>query len=171
MKRLLSCLIFLTAAISCFAQTDTANGHVVTELAPGAIVMKPGFFGPRFVRDGQKLKNKELRTVLRDDPTSIDLYTQAKVIDAASFLLSFSGGIVLGYGIVETIRTNETKWTPILIGTGLLLIDIPISNDVNRKLRNSVDTYNRNTGKLSTGVRKELHFTVGTHGAGLLFKF
>ena len=143
----------------------------------------------RYYQNDKKLKSKELKSILLSDPESAVEYKIAKKNSTIAAVPAGIGSLLCFYGVGVMLKqsadesnaisngdiyyqSDQSKFvTPVLVGTGLIIVAVPFMISSNKHLKKSVSIYN--SKKTSTGYRDEmkLNFGLTKNGVGITCSF
>jgi hypothetical protein len=132
------CVFFLCAVHFAFAQTNTAMDTI-------QVIEK--YNGATFHQKGSRLHHAELDEILYTDKEAYAIFNKANTNRGFSKVLNLVGGLIVGYGVTNAVITGNVNFMTLGIGTGCVIIAIPLADIYKRKATKAVSIYNRNLRK------------------------
>ena len=160
MIKALLLFIFLFSTLSLTAQN--LNTKIQYE--------KKTFGGYRYFQNAKKLPKSKLKDVLRNNVEAYRQYKEAQSYAILSNVFGFIGGFMIGNSTSRIFSDRRSNLQLVIIGTGIIVISVPIYSTANRQERYAVDYYNQFI-PYSQNTSNELHFGICENGIGLKFKF
>ena len=141
MKKFLIVLIVLFATTLSFAQE---KAHTLT--------FKRGFFTNDYLIDNQEVSCSDFEYELARDYEAISKWETGNTMKYVSWGMSFGGGFLIGYGIVQGSQYGaDHSYTFKLMAGGVLIVAAFIIVRIgNSKKDDAVELYNKNIGKITS---------------------
>ncbi len=159
-KKLTFLSIVILWATSGFAQNNSDS-----------IVIKSGFWGNKYLSNGNTLSIQQLENKLSSNPDAIVYFNKAKSTEAITYILSAAGGALIGWPIGTAIGGGKPNWVLAGIGAGLIVIDIPLVKSAEKKLKKAVDTYNSGLSPKPHSQSYDVHLGIVPAGLALVINF
>lgn len=96
----------------------------------------------KYTLNGKRMTMGRLVNTMQATPNALRLITKAQTNNTYTSILGIASGFLIGFPIGQFMSGKEANWTLAGIGTGLAVISIPISLNVNKKTKKAVDIYN-----------------------------
>jgi len=174
MKR---CIIsFVLSFLFVFAVTAQEGGQISVE--------KEGL-KKVYMHDGSSIDAKQLSSLLKSNPNSLDTYKSSKVFSIAGLSSIAVGTAFIGVGFYYTLKSaqavgdddlaNTTEYSDkstnnILIGAGFYVLSVPFMLLSNSNLKKSINLYNASSS--SSNIQDvDLYFGVTDSGIGVGLRF
>jgi len=139
----------------------------------------------RYYLNDNQLNNKELKSLLLNDPASVDEYNIAKKNMTIGAVPMFAGMGLIFYGIIVMYSSSaeeadalenggtidQSKWVvPILAGCGLVVAGLPFMVSSNKHMKKSVSNYN---AKRTAGYynNQKLELGITQNGLRMIYRF
>jgi hypothetical protein len=115
---------------------------------------------------GQLITPSMVVQLLKSNNEAYRKYSGSKTPAAFAYVLSYAGGLLIGYPVGTAIAGGDPNWTSAAIGAGLILFAIPIEVIAVKNQREAINIYN-------TGVRSKepakMEGRIGITSYGLTF--
>lgn len=144
---------------------------VFGQTVPDSISMKKVFGGYQFYQGDQRLNMNQLANKMKLNDQA---YQQIKSAQSSYTLASIIGGVggfMVGWPIGTAFGGGDPNWTMAGIGAGLIVVSIPITQSVNKKAKQAIETYNSDLQTTSFWDKRELKFSMNGNGIGLTLSF
>jgi hypothetical protein len=125
------------------------------------------FGGVVYELDSTEVSTKQVKMILQQNPQAYKEFKLAKTNSTVSNLLGFSGGLLVGFTIGESIAGVEPEWGFAGVGAVLIGVSIPFNIAFKNRAVSAIDIYNGTTP--TSRIQPSFHF-YGT-GASLVIKF
>ncbi len=128
--------------------------------------------GSTVFKGEKKLKNKEIRELLQSNTEALQLYKETRTqTTVGGFLLGL--GLGLAAGDVLYGATADAKYpTPFTyIGLAATIISIPVLCGRSKKLKKSIELYNKNLKTVGNNDSYEMRLTTNSNGIGFKLSF
>ena len=132
----------------------------------------------------QKQSPKEIREIIKTNSFSLKQYNSGKTLQGlGNVSLGVGIGLIIGGGISNLNKANnstnsvyssgESKGSPAIIIAGIVVgsIAIPLKISAKKKIRESIELYNKNPIAMSKTNDLNLVLVANNNGVGLSFKF
>lgn len=130
------------------------------------------FGGYTFYHQGMMIQNTDqLMSIIGGNQSAYNQIKSVKSTQTIVQILSYAGGFMIGYPIGTALAGGDPVWEMAGIGAGLILISIPFSVQVNKKILKAVDIYNGAYRETSFWDDKELMLSMTGNGMGFMLKF
>ncbi len=136
---------------------------------PIEVIKKSG--GIQFYQNEVRLKMPQIKTILKSNELAYNKFKTAQGARAISNILSFSGGLLVGWPIGTAISGDKPNWIPAVIGTGIWAFAIPIAISANKQLGLAIDQYNQGIPNTFSQRKPEVHLAVQGDGVGITINF
>ncbi len=156
-------LTFLITLLSFFF----ANSFSQTD----SISVEKVFGGFKFEQNDKRIFPNTMLIIMADNQEALSFMKKAKLNYGFSFVLSFTGGFLLGWPIGTAIGGGEPNWNLAGIGTGLMVAGIPFSRAGDLYSLKAIEIYNSNIQAPTSrnGIRLDIGLT--NHGIGMTLTF
>jgi hypothetical protein len=127
-------------------------------------------FGFKCYQNDKKLNKIELNSLLKSNYQAPQLMQSARNTKGLALFIGAIGGIIVGQPLWNKARRNLTNWNYIGLGTGLLIVSIPIVVNANKKAKKAVGLYNSSL----TSLEKPNHnpiICLNNNGVGFKISF
>ena len=124
---LLFILLSVTSYTLCFAQK---------------IETKNTFWGAKYIQNGNRLTLKGLVNAMEPNSEASTYMMKAKKGSLISSVFAGAGGVCLGIAASRAIQGEDTSWSLIGAGVGLVAIGVPISYRSLRNINQAIDLHN-----------------------------
>ena len=88
-----------------------------------------------------------------------------------STIIGGIGGALVGFPLGTAIGGGDPEWTLAAIGTGLIVVAIPIANGYNRKTLKAVDLYNEGIKDIGYQFKPEFNLNLKGNTIGISMSF
>lgn len=156
--------IILTLLTVCMTFTF---GQTVSD----SISMKKVFGGYQFYQGEKRLNMSQLVNSMKTNEQAYKRIKSAQSTYTMAMIFSYAGGFLVGWPIGTAIGGGEPNWTMAGIGAGLIVVSIPISQNFNKKAKQSVETYNGGLQTSSFWDKNELKLSMTGNCIGLTLNF
>ena len=131
-KHLLSVLLLILYSCGSHAQQED-------------ITAKTSFWnGTKYYQSDERLTKTEVMNHLVTNQEALNLFKKGTGSQTASTVLGSIGGFLIGWPIGGAIAGQENpNWTLAAVGTGLVVIGIPIYSGGSKKINSALDLYNQ----------------------------
>lgn len=136
-----------------------------------SISMKKVFGGYQFYQGEQRLNINQLVNSMKPNEQAYKQIKSAKSSYSMAMIFSSAGGFMVGWPLGTAIGGGKPNWAMAGIGTGLIIISIPISQSFNKKAKQAVETFNGGLQTSSYWDKKELKLSMTRNGIGLTLTF
>lgn len=161
MKRLILLLaIFITTIAFTYGQAETDS-----------IVAKKVFGGYQFYQGNRVLNMKNLLKAVEANESVHQQIKETRSAAAIVTVFSSVGGFMIGWQLGAALGGGEPNWALAGIGAGIVVVAIPISVNVDKKVKQAVDTFNKELPSGDFGMKKEVSLSMTSNGVGLIFTF
>ena len=140
----------------------------ITFCSAQKIEVEKVFGGYKYSQNGEKLSLKELGNILEKKTDSFELYKKGKSNLLFSTILNFSGGLLIGIPIGQSVSGKKANWTLAGIGTGLAIVGITIYSSANKKINKSIEIHN---SKQTSTALYEFNLNATSNGLSLSLRF
>lgn len=127
----------------------------------------------RFLLEGKKLSNSEVKTLLASNTEALALYKSSRTKSGVGgILLGFGGGLILGD--LAGGATADVQYPTALtyIGLASLVTSIPVLSGRKKKMNEAIALYNKGLKKSATNNSNfELNVVANQNGYGLQLQF
>jgi len=161
MKKLFTLMFMLLVGVTFSIGQNTAD----------SIRIEKTFGGYQFYQGEKRLKVRDLVNTMQSNTQAYQEIKSAQSSYTLASIVGFAGGFMVGWPLGTALGGGDPNWTMAGIGTGLIVVSIPISNSFNKKAKQAVNTYNNGLQTSSFWDNKELHLSVSENGMGLTLKF
>ncbi len=134
------------------------------------ILVEKSGLGYQYSLNGKILNLNELSNLLQSNNQARIKLDEAKNTSRMANILAFAGGALIGYPVGVALRGGKPNWVLAGIGTGLVILTIPIVQSAEKQCKEAVDIYNNGIRK-SSMIKKELKFVFTSNGMGLCMRF
>lgn len=120
--------------------------------------------------NGSTLKWTDAGEILKVNSEAYKVYSSGKSMAIVGEVLSYGGGFALGWGLGGYLAGNKNALKIGAVGTGVLLVALPLSIIGQKKVFSSFDIYN----EAVTKSKKETSLSLGISefgGLSLMYKF
>lgn len=145
------------ASVSAHSQSDS----IVVEKRMGEV----------YYYQGKRVNPNKMLEVMNANPEAYALMKKAQTNYSVGNVFGFAGGFCLGYGLVSLITGDDTDWTLLGVGAGLIGISIPFSVAYSKNAKEAVRLYNSGLIKSPPPKRVELSFELAYNLIGLKLRF
>lgn len=160
-KKLAILLLALTMSLGAFSQNQTDS-----------IDVKTGFWsGASFSVNGNRLTRAETENIIKSNAEAYSYFKKAKTTNVFASIIAGIGGYCIGYPIGYAIAGGEPKWILAGIGAGLIVADIPLMLNTNKKFKKAIDTYNAGVSPVSKNFNYDLNIEAKNGGLALVIHF
>lgn len=138
------------------------------------IIKRSGAGNYIFMRNEEKLSNRELNGYLSANPGSAKLLREARTNGTLSYIVGFAGGYMVGYSVAGAIFRQNPKWGVAGIGLGLIALSIPLNGETKRLYKAAVLRYNQDyeeKDKPFAKLRQKFSIIADRNSAGIAMKF
>ena len=125
----------------------------------------------KYIYKGEVLQWSQLNNLMRDNAESYTLYRSAKSTSDFLSVLGYVGGLFVGSGIGTSIRNPEVGLKLIGIGSGVLLVSLPIISSADKKLKKAVNIYNSDMKSNASVPQYKMQLASTKNGLGLVIMF
>ncbi|WP_300490547.1 hypothetical protein [Flavobacterium sp.] len=128
--------------------------------------------GSTVFQQEKKLKNKEVLELLQSNIRALEFYQEARTKTTVGGLL-LGLGLGLAAGDVLYGATADVKYpTPLTyVGLAATIISIPVLCGRSKKLKKSIELYNKNLKTVGNNDSYEMRFTANSNGIGFKLSF
>jgi len=129
-------------------------------------------FGFRYEQAGQVLSMDSLQTLLKGNPSSVKFYNQSINATNLSAFMMIGEASCLFVPLARALAKEPIYWSMVVVGCGLIMVQIPIAHSASRNMKKAVDNYNV-TRSLNNTNPNTVDLTLGLtpNGMGLTLKF
>jgi len=159
-RKTLLLILLLISGISAFAQYN-----------PDTITATKVFGGYRFEQDGNLLTLNSMSTLMKDDKEAASYLKKAKTSATIAYVLSYTGGFLIGYPLGTALGGGKPVWAMAGIGCGLVVIALPLSSAAGRDAKTAADIYNASRRNLSLNQKYDLRLGLSATGLSLRLRF
>ncbi|MES2574340.1 MAG: hypothetical protein V4572_05325 [Bacteroidota bacterium] len=127
----------------------------------------------RFFVEGKKISNSEVKTLLAPNTEALALFKTSRTKSSVGgFLLGFGGGLIIA-DLLTGATADVTYPTALTyVGVASLVISIPVLCGRNKKMKESLDLYNKGLKKNTANTSDfELNIISNQNGYGLQYRF
>jgi hypothetical protein len=126
--------------------------------------------GKVYLQNGKVLSLNNLSLILEENEKASAELKKAKANVAPMYLLSFSGGFLIGWPLGTALGGGKPEWWMLGAGAGLILCTIPLQIGFNKHLCNAVTIYNSDLQTI--GINKTvLQFGLAKYSCGVEIRF
>ncbi len=86
------------------------------------------FGGVKYTQNGELLTMAEVQQAMEISPEALRLIKKSKANNSLATVLSFAGGLLVGFPLGTAIGGGEPEWAIAGVGAGLIVLSIPISS-------------------------------------------
>ncbi len=160
-KKIAISLVALTLSVISFSQEPTDS-----------IIVKTNFWtGTKFFVNGNTLTTAEAENVIKANAEAYSYFKKAKTSTVFSNIIAGVGGALIGYPIGVAAAGGDAPWILAGIGAGVIVADIPLIINSNKKFQKAIDIYNTSISSNSQSFRYDLHMEVKNGGLALVLRF
>lgn len=108
--------------------------------------------------------------ILKDIPEAMQKYSSGKTMVVIGDILSFAGGLTIGWGLGGLLAGKKDLWKVSVAGFGVLMVGLPISFSGQKNIFKSFDIYNESVKK----NKETAYWSFGiseTGGVSLIYNF
>ena len=135
------------------------------------IELKKSFGENFFYQNGEKLKRKQVKDLMKNNAEAFALMKSANSNYTWASIIGFSGSALVGYPIGTAIGGGDAKWELAGAGAALILVAIPILNNYNKKSKEAVALYNSDLPGVSANFQPEFNLNIKGLGLGISMNF
>lgn len=158
MKNLILILI-ITLFITPFCNSQQINTEKV-------------FGGYKYTYNDELISIGDLASIIKSNTNAFKLIKEGRTNRSLSAALGFIGGGLIGWPIGTVLGGGKANWTMAGIGSGLIILAIPISSGANKKINQAVKLYNASFKATSKNILKpEFSIIANQNGFGLSMCF
>lgn len=155
-KIILTLLIVITTLTFCNAQK---------------IDIEKVFGGYKYTQNDELISIGDLASIIESNTSAFELIKKGRTNRSLAAVLGFAGGGLIGWSIGTSVGGGDANWTLAGIGTGLVIIGIPISSRANKKINQAVELYNASFNSTSKTFKPEFKIIANSSGFGLSMNF
>ena len=159
-KKTFLSVFMLIFGISVFAQ-DNIDTITATKV----------FGGYRFEQDGKLLNLNTMATLMKEDSSATVYLKKAKTSATIAYVLSYTGGFLIGYPLGTAIGGGKPAWAMAVVGCGLIVVGLPLTNAAGRDAKTAADIYNSNRRNLAMNRNYDLRLGISATGLTLRLRF
>lgn len=127
------CQLFLIVS-SNYAQDSTKS----------TITIKKSAFGRKYIHQDKKLKLKELKTLLTQEPATEQELSTAQKYYRPAMIFSTVGGFCIGWPIGSALGgTEDPAWELAIAGGGITIVALILGGKADKHFENAVHIYNK----------------------------
>lgn len=141
-------LLLIVSTIAAFAQQQDST-----------ISIRHGYFGNRFYQGRKKMNISEVAQVMRTNGEAYKLIKAARTNNAWYYVLTITGGMMLGYALPALYLFGLPRWEFFIPGAALTITSAVLYYKAKNQAERAVEIYNYNLHKTSS------------HSSGLKFHF
>ena len=146
--------------------------NTITTAQNQEIEMKLNFLGYKFLKDGERLKWKELDQATAKVEDANLLIKKARTQRTVSNVSAFVGGFLIGIPIGQESADREPTWELAYIGGAISLVSLHLSFRAFNNVNKGIDSYNLAVNKTAQyQFQPEFHVLVNGNGIGLAMGF
>jgi hypothetical protein len=123
-------------------------------------------FGLQFYKDNKLISKHSLKTYLKQNPKSIQLYDKGVMNNTFANISGAIGGFMLGYQVGLLLNNKPVNVAPLLAGIGFVVVSIPLASSGTKNIKSAIEQYNSNINK-----KVSYNLIFNQRGVGLLVKF
>ncbi len=129
-------VLLLLTTLACLS-VYTLNGQSLTD---SLYHKRPSDY--LYAQHGKRITMPKLTSIIKTSPVAYEEYKKAQTSRFFSAIVGGAGGFLIGWSIGDLIGGRKFNWTLAGIGTGLIIIGIPISSSDKKHTREAVRLYN-----------------------------
>ncbi len=95
-----------------------------------------------FYQHGESINMGKLTEILKINPGSYYYLKKAKINNAFNFLLSFTGGFIMGYELGTSLGGKKINWGIMGCGIGAIGLSVPFSIGAKHNIKKALKIYN-----------------------------
>lgn len=137
------------------------------------IEIQKNIMGMRFIQDGEKLSNRQVKDALISNREAYLLYKKSRSSATWGAIFGLGGGYMMGVPLGQSIANSaDPNWTLGGIGIGVAIIGTIISMDGEKKAKKAIDMYNSSLNSTSHyQFKPEFQIISNQYGMGLSMNF
>lgn len=120
------------------------------------------------LNDSIAISVKQVKLILKDVPEAYQEFKTARSKNSIAGGLGFAGGVLVALPLVTALAGGEPEWIYAGIGTGLILLSIPLLTSYRGHAFNAIDLYNK---KHAASARWQTTLYFNGSQAGLALRF
>ncbi len=136
-KFILIITILIFSFSSAFTQTTDSS-----KITSDTISYIKNFWGVKYIYQGSYLNINNLKNIVKDCPEAFELANKSIANYYIAYLLSFSGGTIIGFPVSQAVVGSDMNWQVFLIGCGVVVLSMPFGIISSKQLSESVKLYN-----------------------------
>jgi hypothetical protein len=105
-------------------------------------ISKGPFGGVKYTQNEELLTMAELEQAMEVNPEAFRLIKKSRTNNTFATVLSFTGGLLVGFPIGTAIAGGDPEWALAGVGAGLIVVSIPISSKSYKQGMQAVSLYN-----------------------------
>ncbi len=145
---------------------------LITISSAQQIETKKVFGGYQYTQNGDRMTMGDLVKVMESNSEALAHMKKAKSNNVLASILGGAGGALIGFPIGTAIGGGEANWALAGIGSGLVIIGIPISSNVNKNAKKAVELYNASLNNTAQNYfNPEFKIIGNRNGIGLSMNF
>ncbi|MDG1728485.1 MAG: hypothetical protein P8K68_05190 [Algibacter sp.] len=130
------------------------------------------FGGYKYTQNDELISIGDLASIMESNTSAFELIKKGRTNRSLAAVLGFAGGGLIGWPLGTALGGGKANWALAGIGTGLVIIGIPISSSANKKINEAVATYNASLNATSYNEFKpEFKIIANGNGFGLAMNF
>jgi hypothetical protein len=146
---------------------------VVAQGKSTRIEIVPVFGGNKFILNGEVLTLERLENIVEPNAAAYQEIKSIRPTFSLVMVLSAVGGGLIGWPIGTSLGGGEPNWTLAAIGVGCCAIAIPVSINLDNKLKHAVELYNSGLSSACYEKKNAIEFKIQIrpNALGLCFNF